>query len=173
MNKLIIDTTGSEYYTTDPDQACIFVPVLDLLNEFQLKEPGQASKALEFASYPHWSELNNGENHLLFSFYPGSLTSSESKLDLNHGRAMVAAAGLATSTYRTGFDVSLPTYSILQENLVSDRSSLLSRFKLKHVLQSIQCTKQMCIQLFSFRSNWVVKIFDEDRLKKMLLILKR
>ena len=154
MNKLIIDTTGSEYYTTDPDQACIFVPVLDLLNEFQLKEPGQASKALEFASYPYWSELNNGENHLLFSFYPGSLTSSESKLDLNHGRAMVAAAGLATSTYRTGFDVSLPTYSILQENLVSDRSSLLSRFKLKHVLQSIQCTK-----IYAFNFFHIYQIF--------------
>jgi len=132
---LIIDATGSEYYTTDPDQACIFVPVLDLLNEFQLKESGQASKALEFASYPHWNELNNGKNHLLFSFYPGSLTSSEPKLDLNHGRAMVAASGLSTSTYRTGFDVSLPTYSILQESVVTDLSYLLSRFKLKHFTQ--------------------------------------
>ncbi len=150
MTKLIIITTGSEYYTTDPDQACIFVPVLDLLNEFQLKEPSQASKALEFASYPHWNELNNGENHLLFSFYPGSLTSSESKLNLSHGRAMVAAAGLAISTYRTGFDVSLPTYSILQENIIADRTSLLSRFKLKHVLKSIKSIKNKRKQLFLY-----------------------
>lgn len=62
----------SEYYTSDPDQACIFVPVLDLLNEFE-QDPSQASKALEFASV-HWKDSNWGENHLLFSFYPGSVT---------------------------------------------------------------------------------------------------
>ena len=64
----------SEYYTDDPDQACIFVPALDLLNEFQLKDSSLASKALEFAS-PHWKDSNSGENHLLISFYPGSPSS--------------------------------------------------------------------------------------------------
>ena len=63
----------SEYYTSNPESACIFIPALDLLNEFELKDPSQASKALEFSS-PHWKQLNGGENHLLFSFYPGSLT---------------------------------------------------------------------------------------------------
>jgi glucuronyl/N-acetylglucosaminyl transferase EXT2 len=64
----------SDYYTNDPKQACIFVPALDLLNEFQLKDPSLASKALEFAS-PHWKGSNGGENHLLISFYPGSPSS--------------------------------------------------------------------------------------------------
>ncbi len=50
----------------------------------------------------------------------------EPKLNLNHGRAMVAAAGLSRLTYRTGFDISLPTFSILQENVV-DRSVILSK----------------------------------------------
>ena len=50
----------------------------------------------------------------------------EPKLNLNHGRAMVAAAGLSRLTYRTGFDISLPTFSVLQENVV-DRSVVLSK----------------------------------------------
>jgi hypothetical protein len=44
---------------------------LDLLNEFELRDPALASKALEFSS-KFWNDLNGGENHLLFSFYPGS-----------------------------------------------------------------------------------------------------
>ena len=39
----------------------------------------------------------------------------------------VAAAGLSRLTYRTGFDISLPTYSILQESAVNDRALLLSK----------------------------------------------
>jgi hypothetical protein len=39
--------------TTDPEQACIFIPVVDLLDELEMKHPALASKALEFAS-PHW-----------------------------------------------------------------------------------------------------------------------
>ena len=39
------------------------------------------------------NDLNQGENHLLFSFYPGSdMTTdvtTEPKLNLKHGRAMV------------------------------------------------------------------------------------
>jgi hypothetical protein len=40
---------------------------------------------------------------------------------------MVAAAGLSRTTYRTGFDVSLPTYSVLQAKVVVDRSTLTSK----------------------------------------------
>ena len=48
------------------------------------------------------------------------------KLSLNPGRAMVAAAGLSRASYRTGFDVSLPTFSVVQEIDV-DRPLLISR----------------------------------------------
>merc|ERR1712223_119626 len=103
--------TKSGFYTEDPNEACIFVPPFNLLNEANL-DPISSSKAL--AKMPNW---NQGINNLLFSFVTGN--SYELKLD--HGSAMVAAAGLSTFSYRNKFDLALPRYTILQEESIEKK----------------------------------------------------
>ncbi|XP_067013455.2 exostosin-2 [Anabrus simplex] len=95
----------SKYYTPNPDEACIFVPSIDTLNQnrFRTLETSQA-----LASLTYWSE---GENHLVFNMIPGSVPDYSTVVELSLGRAIVAGAGFSSWTYRPGFDVSLPVYS--------------------------------------------------------------
>ena len=87
------------------------MPPFNLLDEANL-DPISSSKAL--AKMPNW---NQGVNNLLFSFVTGN--SYELKLD--HGSAMVAAAGLSTFSYRNKFDLALPRYTILQEEFLEKK----------------------------------------------------
>ena len=63
---------------------------------------------------PNW---NQGVNNLLFSF----VTGNSDALKLEHGSAMVAAAGLSTFSYRNKFDLALPSYTILQRQPIVTR----------------------------------------------------
>lgn len=47
----------------------------------------------------------------------GSPPEYNTVVDLALGKAMVAGAGFSSWTYRTGFDVSIPMYSPLVDNL--------------------------------------------------------
>ena len=58
----------SGYYTSNPEEACIFVPALDTLSESQLANSSLASAALQSSS-PYW---NKGRNHLIFTPYPAA-----------------------------------------------------------------------------------------------------
>ncbi|ROT65577.1 Exostosin-2 [Penaeus vannamei] len=79
----IIDAIlNSEYYTSDPDEACIFIPPIDTLNENNLRKD-EIAKAL--AMLPHWSE---GENHLLFNMMPGTPPEFDTTLNLDRGKAI-------------------------------------------------------------------------------------
>ena len=139
----------SEFYTPEPDEACVFVPPVvrvnslrshgkgtwhfhfsqDLLNEDALRLPEAAGKAL--SSYPEW---NGGENNLVFNLLPAARGGKGgSSLGVSHGKAMVAGAGMDDSAYRSGFDISLPTFSpfvqlkpALQKEIQRRRWTLLS-----------------------------------------------
>ncbi|KAF3422411.1 hypothetical protein E2986_02534 [Frieseomelitta varia] len=102
---------SSKFYTPNPYEACIFIPSIDTLNQNRLKlqEVSQALKALSF-----W---NNGENHLIFNMVPGSVPDYNTVIDVPVGKAMIAGAGMSSLTYRSGFDISLPVYSPLVNNL--------------------------------------------------------
>jgi glucuronyl/N-acetylglucosaminyl transferase EXT2 len=99
----------SDFYTEDPKEACVFVPAINLINEAQV-DPEAGARALPLIAGPSW---NDGVNNLLFSF----VTGHPDGLRMDHGAAMVAASGLSSFSYRSGFDVALPSYSILQEKL--------------------------------------------------------
>ncbi|XP_046616513.1 exostosin-2 [Neodiprion virginianus] len=101
---------GSSFYTSDPFEACLFIPSIDTLNQNRLrvKEVSQALKSLEF-----W---NDGENHLIFNMIPGSVPDYNTVIDIPVSKAMIAGAGFSSLTYRAGFDVSLPVYSPHLEN---------------------------------------------------------
>ncbi|VVD00643.1 unnamed protein product [Leptidea sinapis] len=97
----------SKYYTPNPNEACLFVPSIDTLNQhsFSSVHVSQALQSLEF-----W---NNGENHLIFNMVSGLPPNYNTVVDLNTSDAIIAGAGFSTWTFRYGFDVSLPLYSPL------------------------------------------------------------
>ncbi|XP_011872758.1 PREDICTED: exostosin-2 isoform X2 [Vollenhovia emeryi] len=109
---------NSKFYTPNPYEACIFVPSIDTLNQnrLRLQEVSQALRSL-----PFW---NKGENHLIFNMVPGSAPDYNTVLDVPVGRAMVAGAGMSSLTYRPSFDVSLPIYSPLVNNLKTNHSNI-------------------------------------------------
>ncbi|KAF0306498.1 Exostosin-2 [Amphibalanus amphitrite] len=87
----------SEFFTEDPEEACLLLPAVDTLSNRISEE--MTVRAL--ASLPHW---NDGENHLVFSVWPAS---GQERL----GRALLAGAGLSSLVHRHKYDVSLPTPS--------------------------------------------------------------
>ncbi|XP_028035588.1 exostosin-2 [Bombyx mandarina] len=109
---LILDTIKhSKYYTTNPEEACLLVPSIDTLNQASFSK-SEVSQALQ--SLSHW---NNGENHLLFNMLPGSPPNYNPVIDLNTSKAIIAGAGFNTWTFRYGFDISVPVYSQIAENI--------------------------------------------------------
>ena len=67
------------YYTTDPAEACIFVPALDLLSESRVDSSEVASAALHKSS-PYW---NKGRNHVIITPYPAD------KVSMSIGEAVI------------------------------------------------------------------------------------
>ncbi|EDS37928.1 exostosin-2 [Culex quinquefasciatus] len=105
--KTIVD---SPYYTANPNEACLFVPTLDTLNQNRI-DVNLVGKAL--ASLPYWE---NGENHLLFNFIAGTAPDYNTVLDVNSDRAMILGSGFDSWTYRPGFDLALPMYSAILDH---------------------------------------------------------
>ncbi|XP_060660677.1 exostosin-2 [Drosophila nasuta] len=98
---------NSRYYTSNPNEACLFLPSLDLLNQdvFDKHLAGPALASLNF-----W---DRGENHLIFNMLPGNAPTYNTILDVNVDNAIVLGGGFDTWTYRPGFDVSIPVWSPL------------------------------------------------------------
>ena len=116
----------SEYYTSEAEEACVIIPPADVLNEDALGDAEAAGMAL--SSYPGW---NGGENNLVFNMLPSAR--GDGSLGVAHGKAMVAGAGIDDTAYRSGFDISLPTFSpfvqlkpALQKEIKRRRWTLLS-----------------------------------------------
>ncbi|XP_030372262.1 exostosin-2 [Scaptodrosophila lebanonensis] len=100
----------SRYYTSNPNEACLFLPSLDLLNQniFEKNLAGAALATLNF-----W---DRGENHILFNMLPGSAPEYNTVLDINTDNAVVLGGGFDSWTYRPGFDVSIPVWSPLLQH---------------------------------------------------------
>ncbi|XP_072762562.1 exostosin-2 isoform X2 [Anoplolepis gracilipes] len=109
---------NSKFYTPNPNEACIFVPSIDTLNQnrLRLQEVSQALRSL-----PFWNDT--GENHLIFNMVSGSVPDYNTVIDVPVGRAMIAGAGMSSLTYRPGFDISLPVYSPLVNSLKTNYSN--------------------------------------------------
>lgn len=105
---------NSRYYTTNPNEACLFLPSLDLLNQdmFDKYLAGAALASLNF-----W---DRGENHLIFNMLPGSSPTYNNILDVNIDNAIVLGGGFDSWTYRPGFDVPIPVWSPLIQKSNSD-----------------------------------------------------
>jgi len=85
---------NSEFYSSDPELACIFVPSLDTLN---LNKHNREDINSILPELEHW---NQGQNHLLFNIV--------GDLSLRSEKAILGSTVFSTYTYRPLFDISLP-----------------------------------------------------------------
>ena len=95
---------NSQYYTSNPDEACVLVPSWDTLDRDKLSDE-YVMKLPSPWSLPHW---NGGRNHIFFNLYSGSWPSYSESLDFDPGLAIVAKASFNTKSFRQNFDISLP-----------------------------------------------------------------
>ena len=106
----------SSYITTNPEEACLFVPSLDTLDR-DTHSKYFVRGLPPFNSLPYW---NGGRNHLIFSQYSGTWPNYSEYLDFSFGQAILARASFNISHYRKGFDVSMPLLTQqLPENMGS------------------------------------------------------
>lgn len=96
---------NSKYYTANPEEACIFIPFIDTLNQERMRI-NITSKALH--SLPYW---RNGENHLIFNMIAGSAPDFSTVVELDLGKAMVAGADFDIDSFRVKFDIPVPVFS--------------------------------------------------------------
>ncbi|KAH1028394.1 exostosin-2 isoform X1 [Dendroctonus ponderosae] len=102
---LVKSIVESKYYTANPEEACLFVPFLDTLNEDRI-DLNLTSVVLN--QLPSWS---NGENHIIFNMISGKAPNFYPVLDLQLGSAMIAGAGFHTHSFRPKFDIAIPVFS--------------------------------------------------------------
>lgn len=69
----------SPYFTSNPEEACIFVPSIDVLNQNRFRTE-ETSYAL--SSLPYW---NQGENHFLFNMVSGASPDYSTVVELHSG----------------------------------------------------------------------------------------
>ena len=95
----------SSFYTSNPDQACLFVPSLDTLDRDKRSENYASLRRGMGGLLPHW---NGGRNHVILNLFSGTYPSYSETLDFDTGIAIVARASAEVGHFRQGFDVSLP-----------------------------------------------------------------
>ncbi|KAL1122258.1 hypothetical protein AAG570_003663 [Ranatra chinensis] len=98
----------SRYYTPDPDRACLFVLSIDTLDRDNLSGDYVRNVPSRLQRLRLW---NNGRNHVLFNLYSGTWPDyAEDDLGFDTGEAILAKASMSVSTFRPGFDISIPLF---------------------------------------------------------------
>ena len=104
MYQILETVFNSDYNTPDPEQACIFLPSVDLLNT---RNTDNKLVALVLGSLSHWR--SSGRNHLVLNI-------------LNNGQSLpTGEAILATPDHlrpRLGYDLTLPALSSLTQTQI-------------------------------------------------------
>ena len=114
---------SSPYSTSDPEEACVFVPSLDTLDRD--KHSKEFVKNLpSHSSLPYW---NGGQNHLLFIQFSGTWPDYAQQLDFLTGQALLARASFNTKVFRRGFDISTPLMHKEHPRRSEKHSGILSR----------------------------------------------
>ncbi|EDW09843.1 exostosin-2 [Drosophila mojavensis] len=163
----------SRYYTSNPNEACLFLPSLDLLNQdvFDKHLAGPALASLNF-----W---DRGENHLIFNMLPGSAPNYNTILDVNIDNAIVLGGGFDSWTYRPGFDVSIPVWSPLvhQTNLLpahaaAHRKYLLVSAQLNLFPQNLRTLTDLTLTAKSADQILMLGLCDNKDLKSRCTLTK-
>ncbi|VDP44224.1 unnamed protein product [Schistosoma margrebowiei] len=114
--KILTALHNSKLLTSDPYEACIFIPSLDTLDRDRLSPHFGQYIAHELVNLPFWNSLPRrdldqyaGRNHLIFNLHAGTWPYyHEDEYRLWLGQAMLAKASFSTKYFRPKFDISLP-----------------------------------------------------------------
>ncbi|XP_016337984.1 exostosin-1 [Sinocyclocheilus anshuiensis] len=106
--KILAAIEESRFYTTDPNEACLFVLSIDTLDRDQLSSQYVHNVRARIQSLPLWYE---GRNHLIFNLYSGTWPDYTEELGFDIGQAMLAKASTDMDNFRPRFDVSIPLFS--------------------------------------------------------------
>lgn len=156
FDSIIYALKKSTYITNDPEEACLFIPLIDLLSEKGL-DLDEVSSVLN--QLPYWNE---GNNHLLFNFFPMQPAPTESAMNVEIGNAMVASSNLLSSSYRQGYDISIPLFNSLTVKSTSRHNPLIYGRKWKLVISQLSVLVK--------HRNILRKVEDSD--PDMLLLRK-
>jgi glucuronyl/N-acetylglucosaminyl transferase EXT1 len=104
-SKILRALKENKYYTSDPREACLFIPSVDTLDRDKLSPDYVHGLAAKIKSLPLW---NGGRNHMIFNIYSGSWPDYSQHLDFDFGEAMLARASVSTGMMRPEFDISIP-----------------------------------------------------------------
>lgn len=106
--KMLDVISESRYYTSNPNEACLFIIAIDTLDRDNLSPDYVRNVPLKLQSLKYW---NGGRNHLIFNLYSGSWPNyAEEDLGFNSGQAILAKASTSVSVLRPGFDISIPLF---------------------------------------------------------------
>lgn len=145
----------SPYYTSNPNEACLFVPSIDLINQNTINID-LVNRAL--ASLNYWDD---GRNHILFNMLPGTYPTFNTVIDVNTDHAMIVGGGFDSWSYRHGFDISIPVWSpLLRKHPVTTTYNGGSADYLLLVAQMNLLPKML----------WVLQGLVEENPKDMLLL---
>ncbi|XP_030074770.1 exostosin-like 1 isoform X3 [Microcaecilia unicolor] len=143
--KILASIEESTYYTSNPEEACLFVLNIDTLDRDRLSFQYIHKLNEKIQGFPLW---NDGRNHLIFNLYSGTWPNYTEDLGFDIGQAILAKASFYTEHFRPGFDISLPLFSKdhpqkggdkgwLKQNTVPPRKKYLLVFKGKRYLTGI------------------------------------
>lgn len=106
--KVLDVITESRYYTPDPTQACLFVLSIDTLDRDHLSADYVRNVPARLQRLKLW---NNGRNHIIFNLYSGTWPDyAEDDLGFDSGEAILAKASMSVTSFRPGFDISIPLF---------------------------------------------------------------
>ncbi|CAL4082003.1 unnamed protein product, partial [Meganyctiphanes norvegica] len=97
----------SNYYTSDPNKACVFVLSLDTLDRDTLSKDYVRNMPPRVHRLALW---NDGQNHIIFNLYSGTWPDYTEDLGFDVEKAILAKASISIENFRSGFDISLPLF---------------------------------------------------------------
>ncbi|XP_076083727.1 exostosin-1b-like [Mytilus galloprovincialis] len=107
-SKILRTIQNSIYYTSDPEQACVFILSIDTLDRDTLSKDYAKDIQSKLDQLSLW---NNGKNHIVLNLYSGTWPNYIESLDFDIGEAMIAKASLSVFKFRPGFDISFPLFA--------------------------------------------------------------
>ncbi|PVD32562.1 hypothetical protein C0Q70_08003 [Pomacea canaliculata] len=105
--KILSSIEESRYYTSEPSEACLFIPSIDTLDQ-DVRSADYFDVGNKLQALPYW---NNGQNHIIFNQYSGTWPEYVDELGFDLGQAMIAKASFSVEKMRPRFDISFPLFA--------------------------------------------------------------